>query len=120
MRLPNSEKLYVSARYRHIEARDLAEFKQLAAELVVTSRANPGTLRYDVYMNADESACVILEEYANSDACLAHINAVGTLLARLIPLGGGIELECFGNPTPVLVEACAPLSPTVFRLMTSA
>ena len=118
MRLPVTDQLQVSARYRHIEPKDLAEFKQLAAELVATSRAEPGTLRYDLYMNADESTCIIIEEYANSEACLAHINAVGGLLARLIPLGGGIELECFGNPTPVLVEACAPLSPTVYSLMT--
>ena len=106
--------LQVSARFPNIAPSQLAEFKVVAAELVAISRDEPGTLRYDLFLNADESACVFREVYTDSDACLAHLAGVGALLGRLIPLGGGIEIECFGTPSPALMAASAALSPKVY------
>ena len=106
--------LQVSARFPSIAPNQLAEFKTVAAEFIAIARDEPGTLRFDFFMSADESACVIREVYADSDAVLAHLAAVGPLLGRMIPLGGGIEIECFGAPSPALLSAAAALSPKVY------
>lgn len=57
------------------------------------------------------------ETYANSDAVLAHLGNLGELLGRLIPLGGGIELELFGSPSEQLRDALAAMNPTVFTYL---
>ena len=106
--------LQVSARFPNIAPNQLAEFKVVVAELIAMSRDEPGTLRYDFFMNAEETACVVREVYADSDACLAHLAGVGVLLGRIIPLGGGIEIECYGAPSPALMTAAAALSPKVY------
>jgi len=107
----------VTVRFPNIEPGNLVEFKQTAAEVLAISRQEPGTLRYDYFLNAAETTCVVLEVFANSAACLAHLVGVGARLGRLMILGGGMEIECFGNPSPELVAATAPLSPVIYSLL---
>ena len=106
----------VIVRFPSIDPSQLADFKLAAAELVEISRQEPGTLRYDYFMNADETVCVVHEVFANSAACLSHMVGVGAKLGRLMILGGGMEIECFGNPSPELIAASAPLSPVIYSL----
>ena len=41
-----------------------------AAELV---RANePGTLQYDIYLDDDQSECMVIERYRDSEAAMQH------------------------------------------------
>lgn len=107
----------VTVRFPNIEPGQLADFKQAALELVEISRREPGTLRYDYFLNGDESVCVVHEVFANSAACLEHLVSVGTRLGRLMILGGGMEIECFGNPSPELIAASAPLAPVIYSLL---
>ncbi len=65
-------------------------------------------------MSADESKCVVREAYADSDAVLAHLGAVGHLLEEILGLGGGVEVEVFGNPSEALQEVTAEMQPAVY------
>jgi hypothetical protein len=56
-------------------------------------------------MSSDEQTCVIHENYADSEAALSHAIKMGELLPRLVALGGGVELQWFGNPSPELLKA---------------
>ena len=106
--------LQISARLPHIDPAQLAEFKIAAAELVALSRDEPGTLHYTFFLNAEETVGEFREVYADSDAVLAHFARCWDTVGRVIALGGGAEIECFGTPSPALLAASAAMSPTVF------
>jgi quinol monooxygenase YgiN len=60
------------ARFR-IHDGKLEEFKRLSAEAMeIVKTKDTGTLRYDTYFNADESECVILEIYRDSQVAMEH------------------------------------------------
>ena len=81
----------------------------------MTIRGEPGTLRHDWYDSEDGARCVVREAYTSSDAFLAHLAAAGPLLGRLVELGGGLELELFGEPSPALLDAVAAFRPRVYH-----
>ena len=113
------DQLQISARFPHIDPAHLVEFKGVAAELVALARAEPGTLHYALFLNADETVGVIREVYVDSNAVLAHLAGSGAVLGRLIALGGGVQIECFGAPSPALIAASAALAPTVYTFVDS-
>ena len=100
--------------FRHIPPGNLAEFKALAAQAMDVARDEPGTLLYSWYLNEDETACVVREVYADSDAVLTHVAHLGDLMARVLATGGGCELEMFGEPSPELVDAIRELDLSLF------
>lgn len=107
--------LQVNATFPSISPNAVDEFKQLAAEALATIRGEPGTLRHDWFFSDDSAECVVREAYASSDAFLAHLAGAGPLLARLVELGGGLELDVFGEPSPALRGAIAAFQPRVYR-----
>ena len=111
------DKLQISATFPNIAAGKLAEFKKLAAEALEITRGEPGCLQYDWFLNADETVCEVREVYADSDAVLAHMAGMGERLGRLMELGGGIRIECFGSPSPTLLAAAAGLEPVVYSYL---
>jgi quinol monooxygenase YgiN len=106
--------LQASARFTSIAKDDLAEFKRVASELLAVTSNEPGTLQYDWFFNADETQCVVRETYASSDAVMAHLGNVGELLGRMLQLGGGLELEVFGDPSDEVLQATEALTPVVY------
>ena len=49
------------------------EFKRLSAEcLAIVRTKDDGTLQYDTYFNDDESECIVLERFRDSDALILH------------------------------------------------
>ena len=108
------EQLQVTATFPRITNDHLDEFKRLAGDAVKIAADEPGVLQYDWFFNQDETACVVRERYANSDAVLAHLGVVGELLGKIIELGGGVEIDVFGSPSAVLVQAAEALRPRVY------
>ena len=54
----------------------LEEFKRLAARCMAIVRTkDTGTLQYEVYFNNDQSECVVLERYRDSEALIEHVVA---------------------------------------------
>jgi hypothetical protein len=111
------DKLQVSATFPNIRPENLDEFKKVAAEALEIARGESGTLQYDFFLSADQTVCVVREAYTSSDAVLAHMGGLGALLGRLIELGGGMQPEVFGSPSPALVEAAAALKPVVYSYL---
>ena len=71
-----------------------------ASELV---RANePGTLGYDLYLNADQSECMIIERYRDSHAAMDHFANVGHLFDAVLATVSIVHGELLGEPSPEL------------------
>jgi quinol monooxygenase YgiN len=90
------------ARFRINEGK-LEEFERLSAEAMeIVKTKDTGTLRYDTYFNDDESECVILEIYRDSQA--GH----GARRAPRRAIGGGLATvtvvhgELLGEPNEEL------------------
>jgi quinol monooxygenase YgiN len=109
------QELQVNATFPRISPDAADDFAQLAAAAMETIRGEPDTLRHDWYFSEDGGRCVVREAYTSSDAFLAHLAAAGPLLGRLVELGGGLELEMFGEPSVALLDAVAPFQPRIYR-----
>lgn len=62
----------------------LEEFKRLAAkcaELVRTK--DTGTLQYELYMNSDNTECLVFERYRDSQSLLDHFDHLGETMAAI-------------------------------------
>ena len=77
---------------------ELQEFKRLAAQCIDIVRArDSGTLQYEVFFNDDESECIVLERYRDSEALLEHAANLGELGAAILATGL-VSSELLGEP----------------------
>lgn len=86
------------------------DFKRLSAECLEVVRAKDvGTLQYDTYFNEDESECIVLERFRDSDALILHgqnmapfmesIMATGTVSGELLgDLNEELRAQMAGSP----------------------
>src|SRR5437867_10638946 len=78
------------------------EFKRLSARAMEIVRAqDTGTLQYDTYFNDDETECIVIERFRDSDALIQH----GENLAHLmdaITATGEVFGELLGEPSAEL------------------
>jgi quinol monooxygenase YgiN len=109
------DQIQLTATLPNIAPDNLAAFKELAARALELTKGEETTLQYDWFFSEDETTCVVRETYASSDAVLAHVAHMGDLIGKLGELGGGLEIEAFGDPSPELLEAAAVFEPTVYR-----
>ena len=67
---------------------ELSEFKRLAAECMEIVRAkDTGTLQYEIYFHDDQSECVVLERYRDSEALIEHAAHLGDLGEAIFATG---------------------------------
>ena len=93
----------------------LEEFKRLSAQCMEIARTkDTGTLQYDIYFNDDESECVALERYRDSEALIEHPAHLGDLMEAIIATGS-VSGELLGEPS---AELRAKLADSVVRLFT--
>lgn len=86
------------ARFKFHEGK-LEEFKRLAARAMETARTkDTGTLQYEIYFNDDQSECIVLERYKDSDALIEHGAHLGAL-AEAILATGSVTSACLGEPS---------------------
>ena len=61
------------------------EFKRLSAQAREIVRAkDTGTLQYDLYFNDDQSECLMLERFRDSDALIEHTANIGDLAEAIL------------------------------------
>lgn len=89
------ELLRAVAEFPQISQSDFEKFKLKALELLEAVSKQDSVLRYDLFFNADNSKCVILEEYQSPEAVIEHVKSNASLLAELSILGGKIEGSMF-------------------------
>ena len=81
---------------------DVEEFKRLSEQCMEIVRTqDTGTLQYDTYFNDDESECIVIERFRDSDALIQH----GENLAHLmdaITATGEVFGELLGDPSAEL------------------
>ena len=76
---------------------ELEQFKRLSAQLMEIVRSkDTGTLKYEIYFNDDQSECIVLERYRDSEALIEHAGHLGDL-GRAIP--GLVSSELLGQPS---------------------
>ena len=82
----------------------LEDFKRMAVEVLdIVREKDKGTLQYDMYFNEDETECVFLEHFVDSQAVVDHNKSLGDLLWDMLGTGT-VTAELFGEPNPELKE----------------
>jgi hypothetical protein len=60
-----------------------------------------GTLQYDMYFNDDQSECIVLERFRDSEALIEHAAHLGDL-TEVILATGSVSGELLGEPNAEL------------------
>ena len=86
-----------------IQVHDVDRFRALVARCVDVSRAEPGTLHYDWFLDEATGAARLVEAYASVDAVLAHARGpvftdVGPELLETCTF---VSMDAFGDTGPL-------------------
>jgi hypothetical protein len=60
-----------------------------------------GTLQYETYFNDDQSECIVLERYRDSEALIEHFAHIGDLMEAIVATGS-VSGEVLGEPSAKL------------------
>jgi quinol monooxygenase YgiN len=100
------------ARFKLHEGK-LEEFKRLSAEAMeIVRTTDTGTLQYDTYFNDDQTECVIIERYRDSEAAIKHAEHLGELSEAVLATVSVVHGELLGEPS---AELRARLADIEFR-----
>ena len=89
------------ARFKFHEGK-LEEFKRLSTQCMEIVRTkDTGTLQYEIYFNDDQSECIVLERYRDSEALIEHAAHIGDLMDAIVATGS-VSGELLGEPSAEL------------------
>jgi quinol monooxygenase YgiN len=81
----------------------LDTFKELTAEMVASTRDEPGVLSYQRFVTNDDKIVHAYERYANSDAALAHLQKFQEKFSRRFSsMVGRMKFTVYGTPSAEL------------------
>lgn len=90
------------ARFRIHEGK-IDEYKRLSEQAMEIVRTKePGTLQYDTYFNDDQSECVIIERYRDSEAAIEHAANLADISAAVLGMVSVVHGEVLGEPSAEL------------------
>ena len=90
------------ARFKFHEGK-LEEFKRLSAQAMEIVRTkDTGTLQYDIYLNDDQSECMVIERYRDSEALIEHFENLGDLGAEILATVSVVHGEVLGEASAEL------------------
>jgi hypothetical protein len=61
-----------------------------------------GTLGYDLYLNGDQSECMVIERYRDSEAAIEHAANLGHMFAAVLATVSVVHGELLGEPSAEL------------------
>lgn len=102
-----------------IEEGKIKEFKKLVQDMSRVVESNePDTIIYKIYLNSDETKCIVNEIYANSEAVFAHITGVAsqTILPKIFNVSRISRFDVYGNPSEELQKTLTTFSPQTYNL----
>ncbi len=103
------------ARFKFHEGR-LEEFKRLSAQAMEIVRTkDTGTLQYDIYLNDDQTECMVVERYRDSEALIEHGGHLGDLAGAILATVSVVHGEVLGEASEKL---SADLADSPVRLFT--
>ena len=90
------------ARFRFLEGKR-EEYLRLSeqADAIVAAK-DSGTLQYDLVLNDDQTECMIVERYRDSEAAMEHAENLGHLFADVLATVSIVHGELLGEPSPEL------------------
>jgi quinol monooxygenase YgiN len=112
------------ARFRFHEGQreEYLRLSDQALEIVRTK--DSGTLQYDLYLNDDQSECMFIERYRDSEAAMEHAANVGHLFAPVLATVSVVHGELLGEASAELRAKLAgsdvPVLFTPYRSMSRA
>ena len=68
---------------------------------------DPGTLQYDIYLNADETEAMVIERFRDSESAMAHAANLGDLFGAVLDTVELIHGELLGDASPAWRAALA-------------
>jgi quinol monooxygenase YgiN len=90
------------ARFKFHEGK-LEEFKRLSAQAMEIVRTkDTGTLQYDTYFNDDQTECIVLERFRDSEALIEHAAHLGDLSEAILATVSVVHGELLGEPSAEL------------------
>jgi quinol monooxygenase YgiN len=95
------------ARFRFHEGKreEYLRLSDQAMDIVRTK--DSGTLGYDLYLNGDQSECMVIERYRDSEAAIEHVANLGHLFAAVLATVSVVHGELLGEPSAELREKLA-------------
>ena len=90
------------ARFKFHEGK-LGEFKRLSAQAMEIVRTkDSGTLQYDTYFSDDQSECIVIERYRDSEAAIEHAANLADLSVAVLATVSVVHGELLGEPSAEL------------------
>ena len=68
----------------------------------IVEAKDSGTLQYDLYLNDDQTECMIVERYRDSEAAMEHAANLGHLFADVLATVTIVHGELLGDASPEL------------------
>ena len=97
-----SSELRAIVRFRFHDDGDVEEFKRLSAQCMdIVRTQDTGTLQYDTYFNDDETECIVIERFRDSDALIQHGENLAHLMDAIVATGS-VSGELLGEPSTEL------------------
>ena len=108
------------ARFKFNEGK-LEEYKRLSAQAMEIVRTkDSGTLQYDTYFNEDQSECIVIERYSDSEAAMEHAANLADVSAAVLAIVSVVHGELLGEPSAELRAKLADSEdPQLFTLYES-
>jgi quinol monooxygenase YgiN len=76
------------------------EYLRLSDQAMDIVRAkDSGTLAYDLYLNGDQSECMFIERYRDSEAAMEHAANLGHLFDAVLATVSVVHGELLGEPS---------------------
>lgn len=74
------------------------EFERLSAQCMEIVRTkDSGTLQHDIFFNDDQSECMVLERYRDSEALMEHRAHIGDLMETIAETGSRSPASSLAN-----------------------
>jgi quinol monooxygenase YgiN len=102
-----------------IEQGKIEEYKKLIQEMSIMVEANePDTINYQFYLNKDETKCIVLETYVNSEAAFAHNDGIAsqTILPKIFSLAKISRFDVYGDPSEELQKLLTSFGAETYNL----
>ena len=97
-----------------------AEFERLAKEISdIVRRSEPGTRKYEWFLNKKENRCVVIETYDSSITGIYHVNgeAIKKLFPEILKIAKITRFEVCGNPSQELVNQLTDVDAILYQFI---
>ncbi len=93
----------------------LKEFKRLSAQAMEIVRTkDTGTLQYDIYLNDDQTECMVIERFRDSEALIENRLHLGDLFQEISATASVVHDELLGEASEELRMGLADSMVPVF------